>query len=97
MAAESAVWEEPVFYPSRLWGLDFHFNTFNKLYIADILAFKPYPMYPGMLIHKNKTDYKTDFCSICCLAMIIKLTDLFRMLLSHAGLWYLHSDVGLYR
>lgn len=48
MATESAVFNEPVFHPPRLWGIDFHFNTFNKLYIADILTLKPYSTYPGM-------------------------------------------------
>ena len=68
MATESAVFNEPVFYPPRLWGLDFHFNTFNKLYIADILTLKPYPAYPGMyrvlIVLLVKTGMQVD-CNQC--------------------------------
>ena len=68
MATESVVFNEPVFHPPRLWGLDFHFNTFNKLYIADILTLKPYPAYPGMyhvlIILLVKTGMQVD-CNQC--------------------------------
>ena len=45
---DSAATTEPEFYPQHLWGLDFHFNTFNKFYISDILRMEPYPAYPGV-------------------------------------------------
>ena len=35
------------FYPPELWGLDYHFNVYNKMYIKDILQMKEYPMFPG--------------------------------------------------
>ncbi|XP_052256103.1 CST complex subunit STN1-like isoform X2 [Dreissena polymorpha] len=31
------------FYPPKTWGLEFHFGSYKKLYIADIVEMKPYP------------------------------------------------------
>ncbi|KAL8561074.1 hypothetical protein ACOMHN_031018 [Nucella lapillus] len=55
---------DAVFYPPRFWGLDFHFNTFNKLYVADILAMKPYPSYPGAFAYRNHPVYKVDVMGV---------------------------------
>ena len=35
------------FYPPDVWGLDYQFNIYNKMYIKDILEMKEYQMYPG--------------------------------------------------
>ncbi|XP_070205025.1 CST complex subunit STN1-like [Littorina saxatilis] len=64
MAANSPVSNEVVFYPPRVWGLDYHFNTFNKLYVADILSLKPYPSYPGAFAYKNHPIYKVDVMGV---------------------------------
>ncbi|KAK7488226.1 hypothetical protein BaRGS_00020533, partial [Batillaria attramentaria] len=52
------------FHPPKLWGLDFHFNTFNKLYIADILKMQPYPMFPGAFAYGNHPVYKVDVLGV---------------------------------
>ncbi|XP_076434907.1 CST complex subunit STN1-like [Babylonia areolata] len=64
MAEEGQPSADPVFYPPHLWGLDFHFNTFNKLYVADILSLKPYPSYPGAFAYKNHPVYKVDVMGV---------------------------------
>ena len=35
------------FYPPKMWGLDFHFNVYNKMYVKDILEMQEYPHFTG--------------------------------------------------
>ena len=41
--------ETAQFFPPELWGLDYQFNVYNKMYIRDILQMKEYQMFPGKL------------------------------------------------
>jgi hypothetical protein len=71
----TSVTNELVFYPPNLWGLDYHFNTFNKLYVADILSLQSYPSYPGeyfdldccgkFKMHQHRV-YKNNNCVFVC-------------------------------
>jgi len=34
-------------YPPKVWGLDYHFNSCWKMYVAHILEMKEYPNFTG--------------------------------------------------
>lgn len=48
------------FYPEDHCGLDFYFQTYNKLYICDILSSKEHPMFPGAYMYGSHPIYKAD-------------------------------------
>jgi len=35
------------FHPPSVWGLDYHFTAYKKMYIHDIINMQPYPHYTG--------------------------------------------------
>lgn len=50
------------FYPPELWGLDYQFNTYSKMFIKDILMMEEYPMFPGIL--RYCLDFQKFLCRI---------------------------------
>ena len=52
------------FYPEDNWGLDFYFQTYNKMFICDIVALCEYPMFPGAYSYLNHPIYKVDIIGI---------------------------------
>lgn len=48
------------FYSEDNWGLDFYFQTYNKMFVCDILSMSEYPMFPGAYMYKNHPIYKVD-------------------------------------
>ena len=44
---EDSTEEQMQFHPPELWGLDYQFNVYNKMYIRDILQMNQYSMFPG--------------------------------------------------
>ena len=52
------------FYPSDNWGLDFYFQTYNKMYICDILSIEEYAIFPGAYMYKNHPIYKVDIIGV---------------------------------
>lgn len=56
--------ESLTFYPSDHWGLDFYFQTYNKMYICDILSIEEYDIFPGAYMYKNHPIYKVDIIGV---------------------------------
>lgn len=56
--------ESLTFYPSDNWGLDFYFQTYNKMYICDILSIEEYDIFPGAYMYKNHPIYKVDIIGV---------------------------------
>ena len=50
---EDSTEEQMQFHPPELWGLDYQFNVYNKMYIRDILLMNQYSMFPGMVTVPN--------------------------------------------
>ncbi|XP_064613071.1 CST complex subunit STN1-like [Liolophura sinensis] len=64
------------FYPQDQWGLDYLFQTCNKLYIADILLMEEYPMFPGAFAYNNHPVYKVDV-----LGVVVRIEERSKMFL----------------
>ncbi|XP_052058373.1 CST complex subunit STN1-like [Mytilus californianus] len=52
------------FYSEENWGLDFYFQTYNKMFVSDILSMSEYPMFPGAYMYKNHPVYKVDVVGV---------------------------------
>ena len=50
---EDCTEEQMQFHPPELWGLDYQFNVYNKMYIRDILQMNQYQRFPGMVYVQN--------------------------------------------
>lgn len=52
------------FYPEDNMGLDFYFQTYNKLYICDVLSMTEHSMFPGAYMYRNHPIYKADVIGV---------------------------------
>ena len=50
---EDSTEEQMQFHPPEMWGLDYQFNVYNKMYIRDILQMDQYNMFPGRVTVLN--------------------------------------------
>ncbi|XP_060587870.1 CST complex subunit STN1-like isoform X2 [Ruditapes philippinarum] len=65
LGSESDLRESPLeFYPPKMWGLDYHFNVYNKMYVKDILEMQEYPHFTGAFSYKNHPIYKVDVLGV---------------------------------
>ncbi|XP_033748086.1 CST complex subunit STN1-like [Pecten maximus] len=55
---------EEDFYPTKIWGLDYYFMIFNKMYIADVLQLRENTMFPGTYMYRSHPLFKVDIIGI---------------------------------